>query len=188
MISKCLFSMLGMHKIFRNPVTKHDSCQPQPPIPVLEYVDGPPWGQGITDSIPSLLQTGMTEGSFGSVSLNTCWPQGNRLKKHSFNPGLQKWSLIMGSVIQCQRKTLEKDYDNTERQFYHLSFIHLRQQFLAYWHHSIYEYWPTHLAFSLKGKPVTLMLRILEWTNKQQRGRVQPNSKPCQISPIISKP
>lgn len=45
------------------------------------------------------------------------------METESFNWKCQK---------QCQQKTLEKDYGDTEGQFLHLFARHLRQQFLAY--------------------------------------------------------
>lgn len=48
LISKFLISVFGLDKIFRDSVMKNDICQPLSPAPVLEDVDGPPQGQGIT--------------------------------------------------------------------------------------------------------------------------------------------
>lgn len=89
-------------------------------------------------------------------------------------------------LLTISKKALEKDYINTERWFYHISSIYLRQQFQAYG--TYMSIGQCALNFSLKGKPVAMLLRILARTNEQQRERVETNCTPYQISPTINKP
>lgn len=158
---------------------RHVSCQPQP-APVLECTDLPPWGQGITESIQSPLQTNTAEGLPGSVSQNTYLISLLTTRKlyhqrNSFTFGHEMKSLtlptlIMGSAIRCQWKTLEKDHCNTEDSS--ITSLCLSPETAVSGVLKINHHMSTCLAFLTKRKSVTMMQRIQECTSNQLCGRV----------------